>query len=92
MRERLAFTLAVAVIAVHASVDAFFAPEPGTAWDDHLLRGSVTLALLVAAALSYPHLRPGARAVPAVVLGVLSLEGAVLAVYDARAVGARGED
>jgi fermentation-respiration switch protein FrsA (DUF1100 family) len=92
MRERLAFRIAVAVIAVHASVDAFFAPEPGTAWDDHLLRGSVTLALLTAAAVLYPRLRAGARAVLAAVLGVLSLEGAVLAIYDARAVGARGED
>jgi uncharacterized protein len=92
MRERLAFRIAVVVVAVHASVDAFFAPEPGTAWDDHLLRGSVTLALLAAAAVLYPGLCAGARAVLAVALGVFSLEGAVLATYDARAVGARGED
>jgi uncharacterized protein len=92
MRERLAFRIAVTVVAVHASVDAFLAPEPGTAWDDHLLRGSVTLALLAAAVVLYPRLRAGARAVLAAVLGVLSLEGAVLAIYDARAVGARGED
>jgi len=92
VRERLAFTTAVAVIAVHAAVDAFFAPEPGTAWDDHLPRGTVTLAVLAAALLLYPRLRAGARAAVAAVLGVLSLEGALLAVYDARAVGARGED
>jgi hypothetical protein len=92
VRERLAFTTAVAVIAVHAAVDAFFAPEPGTAWDDHLPRGTVTLAVLAAALLLYPRLRAGARAAVAAVLGVLSLEGALLAVYDARAIGARGED
>jgi len=47
---------------------------------------------VIAALLGYGRLRAGARAALAVVLGVLSLEGAVLAIFDASAVGARGED
>ncbi|HSC91844.1 MAG TPA: alpha/beta hydrolase [Gaiellaceae bacterium] len=91
-RETLLFRVAIAILAAHAVVDAFLAPEPGTGWDDHLVRGSVTLALLAAAAAAYPRLRAGARAAVAALLGVLSLVGAALAVFDARAVGARGED
>jgi hypothetical protein len=91
-RETLLFRAAIAVLAAHAVVDAILAPEPGTRWDDHLVRGSVTLAVLAAVALAYPRLRAGARAALAAVLAVLSLVGAVLAVFDARAVGARGED
>jgi uncharacterized protein len=37
----------------------------------------------------YPRLRAGARAAVAAVLGVLALEGTVLAIQDARAVGVR---
>ena len=80
------------VVAAHAAVDSFIAPEPGTGPGDHLARGLVTLALLGLAAAAYPRLRAGARAAVAATLGVLALEGAVLAVRDARAAGARGED
>ena len=92
MRERALFRCATAVLGLHASVDSFVAPEPGTAAADHAVRGSVSLALIAAAAFAYPRVRPGARAAIACVLGVLALEGAALAVADARAVGARGED
>jgi uncharacterized protein len=83
---------ATGVIALHASVDSFIAPEPGTTARDHLLRGTVTLLLLAGAATAYPRLRSGGRAALAGALGILALEGAALAVADARAVGARGED
>jgi fermentation-respiration switch protein FrsA (DUF1100 family) len=88
----LLFSGAIAVLALHAAVDSFIAPEPGTGPGDHLLRGGVTLAILIAAAFLYPSLPAGARAAIAAVLGALALEGAVLAISDARAVGARGED
>jgi uncharacterized protein len=88
----LVFWSAAAILAVHATVDSFLAPEPGTGAGDHLLRGLATLAVLALAAAVFPRLRTGAMAAVAAALGVLSLEGAVLAIVDARAVGARGED
>lgn len=90
--ERRLFAVAVALIALHAIVDAFLAPEPGTSWDDHLPRGVSSLGILVAVALLYPRLRTGVRAALAAVLGVLALVGAGLATVDARGVGPRGED
>jgi hypothetical protein len=91
-REVLLFSGATAVLGLHAAADSFLAPEAGTSWDDHLLRGSATLAVLAVAAASYPHLAAGARAALAAVLGALSLEGAALAIADASGVGVRGED
>jgi uncharacterized protein len=88
----LLFSGATAIIAVHAILDSFVAPEPGTGPRDHLLRGSVSLALLALAAALYPRLAAGARATIAATLGALALEGAGLAIADARAVGARDED
>jgi uncharacterized protein len=90
--EPLFFAFAVGVLALHAAVDAFIAPEPGTGAGDHLLRGTATLAILIAATFLYAHIRPGLRAAIAAALGALALEGAALAIVDARAVGPRGED
>jgi fermentation-respiration switch protein FrsA (DUF1100 family) len=90
--EALLFSSAIVVLALHAAVDSFIAPEPGTGADDHLLRGGTTLAVLIAAACLYARLPAGARAAIAAGLGALALEGALLAISDARAVGARGED
>ncbi len=90
--ETAFFASAAGLLALHAAVDAFLAPEPGTAWSDHLLRGSASLALLSAAAVFYPRQRAGVRSALAAILGVLSLEAAILAVVDARGIGARGED
>jgi hypothetical protein len=88
----LLFSGATAIVALHAAVDSFIAPEPGTGPGDHVLRGSSSLALLAAAAVVFPRLRLGGQAALAAGLGILSLVGAALAVADATAVGARGED
>ena len=88
----LLFTGSAAIVAVHAAVDSFFAPEPGTSAEDHLVPGSVSLAMLGLAIVVFPRVRAGARAAIAAALGVLALEGAGLAIADARAVGSRGED
>ena len=90
--ESLPFAAATAVVAAHAAVDSFIAPEPGTGPGDHLVRGLITLALLGLAVAAYPRLRAGARAAIAAALGALALEGAGLAVRDAQTTGARGED
>ena len=88
----LLFLGATAILALHAAVDSFVAPEPGTSPRDHLLRGVTSLALLALLAVVYPRLRTGGRAALAVVVGGLALEAAALALEDARAVGTRGED
>jgi uncharacterized protein len=81
-----------AILALHAAVDAFLAPEPGTAPGDHLLRGLVAIGILALGAAVYPRVPAGSRAAIAGVLGILALEGAALAIADARAVGPHGED
>src|SRR5581483_11350036 len=88
----LLFAAATAVVASHAAVDSFIAPEPGTGPTDHLARGLATLALLGLAAASFPRLRAGAQAALAAALGALALEGSLLAIGDAQAAGARGKD
>ena len=60
--EALLFSGATAVLALHAAVDAFIAPELGTEAGDHLLRGGATFAVLIVAAYLYARLRAGARA------------------------------
>lgn len=94
MREQtfLIFAAASALVALHTAADAFLAPERGTHWSDHLVPGLATLAVLAAAAALFHVARPGLQAALALVLGVLALEGVVLAVIDARNVGARGDD
>jgi len=86
------FTCATAAIAFHAVVDWFVAPEPGTAPADHLLRAAGTLIVLAVATAAFARSRAGARASLAGALGILSLVGAAIAIADANAVGARGED
>ena len=88
----LLFSAVAAIVAVHAAVDSFIGTEPGTGPENHLLRGSMSLALIGLAVAVYPRLTMGGRAALAAVLGMLALEGAALAIADARAVGARGED
>ena len=86
------FTGAAVVLALHAAVDAFVVPEPGTGAGDHLLPGLATIAVLGLATFVYPRLPAGGRAAASAVLGALALEGAMLAIADARSVGARDED
>jgi uncharacterized protein len=88
----IAFRLAVAALGVHACVDAFLAPERGTSWRDHEVRGLATLTLLLIGAVVFPRVRAGARALVAGTLGALAIEGSILAIYDARATGPHGED
>jgi uncharacterized protein len=91
-RSLTLFGAATGVVALQTIADAFVFPEPGTSWTDHLLSGLATLAVLVAMLAVFSFGRAGMRAVLAVALGVLALEGAALAVVDARNVGVRGDD
>src|SRR5687768_7244640 len=76
----LAFSAATVVLGVHAAVDSFIVPEPGTGPGDHLLRGAASLAILAVMAAVYTRLPPGGRAALAIALGALALEGGALAV------------
>ena len=89
---RSLFIAAVAIVALHTVTDAFIAREPGVRPTDHVVSGLLPLALLAGASACFWLGRAGLRAVLALVLGVLALEGFALAVADARAVGVRGDD
>lgn len=91
LRGRDVFAAATAVVALHTITDAFIAREPGVQLGDHTLSGLAPLALLAAAVAGYARARPGLRAVLALALGVLALEGFALAVADARTGGVRGD-
>ncbi len=91
-REQRLFQVAAVLFGLHALVDNFVSPQRGTSWSDHLAAGLVPLVVLAASVIFYQHLVAGARAIVAAVLGVLALEGAVLAVADASRTLARASD
>jgi hypothetical protein len=80
------------LLGVHATVDAFLAPEPGTGASDHALRWLASIALLLAALVVARRGRDGARALVGLLLGVLAIEATALSIADTLAGGARGED
>ena len=83
---------AIGLIALHVVDDSFVQPQPGTSAADHLVSGLVPLAVLALAAVAYPRLRAGWRAILALVLGVFGVGTASEAWYYAREVGASGDD
>src|SRR4051812_22132222 len=84
---------ALTLVALHVADDSFLQPNPGTSARDHLAGGLVQIAALGAAAAAYPRIRPGVRAVLALLLGVFALiVGAGEAAYDAHAQGPSGDD
>jgi hypothetical protein len=91
-KERVVFTVLVAVIALHILVDGIVAPEPGTGANDHAVSTLVPLGTLCLAVWSYSLLRPGYRGVIALVLGLLSLIGCAPSIAHAASVAPRGDD
>jgi uncharacterized protein len=91
-RERALVLPAIGLIALHVVDDSFVQPQPGTSAADHLVSGLVPLVLLALAAVAYPRLRAGWRAVMALVLGLFGLATASEAWYYTREVGASGDD
>jgi uncharacterized protein len=91
-REHAIVVLAVGLIALHVVDDSFVQPQPGTSATDHLVSGLVPLAVLALAVGAYPRLRPGWRAILALVLGVFGLGTASEAWYYTRELGASGDD
>jgi uncharacterized protein len=83
---------ALAVIGLHVLDDRFLQPEPGRAASDHLISGLVPLALIAAAAIAYPNLRPGLRASLALLLGYFGVLAGTEAVYYTASGGPSGDD
>ena len=92
-RESLIARAGFGTIALHLLDDAFLQPEPGTSAGDHLVSGTVPVAIAVALAVVYPRLRAGLRGSIAIGVGLLSF-AAGLAVPARHVVldGASGDD
>ncbi|HXV95334.1 MAG TPA: alpha/beta fold hydrolase [Gaiellaceae bacterium] len=90
--ESVVFLTSAALLVLHVLDDGFFQPEPGTSAGDNVLYVSVFVGVLVAAALVYPRVRPGARAAIAGITGVACLAYAVVAVAEAFGQGLAGHD
>ena len=92
-RETKLAVAGVVAIAVHLLDDNFLQPQPGTSPLDHLASGLVPLAVLVAVAGTYPHLRAGVRAAIVIPLGLLGIvAGLGEAGYYSLKVGPSGDD
>src|SRR5580765_6960430 len=83
--EHGVFVTALAVVGLHVADDSFLQPNPGVHASDHLAGGLVPLALMAAAAVVYPRMRAGLRALTAIVFGYFGVLGGVEAVYYGRA-------
>jgi len=92
VNERTLVRVCVGVIALHLVDDSFVQPQPGTSATDHLVGGLVPLTALALAAIAYPRMRAGWRAVTALVVGMFGLGAASEAWYYTREVGASGDD
>ncbi len=91
--ETLLAVTGLVLIAIHVVDDNFLQPQPGTSADDHLASGLVPIAVLLGAAFAYPRLRPGLRAVTALLLGLFGiLVGAGEAGYYTLERGPSGDD
>ena len=92
-REYDCFIVGIGLVAIHMVDDNFVQPQPGTTAGDHLVSGLVPLVVLVLAAVAYPYLRAGFRAVIALTVGFLAVVGgAAEAAYHTIKVGASGDD
>jgi hypothetical protein len=90
--ESLVARAAFGVVALHVADDSFLQPEAGTTARDHLVGGLVPIAALVLAAVAYPRLRAGARAVVALTVGLVATVGAAGAGWHAIEAGPSGDD
>jgi uncharacterized protein len=92
VRESSLFRIGIGLMALHVVDDSFVQPEAGTSATDHLGSGLVPLALFALAAVGYPRLRAGARAVVALALGAFGVGMGAEGWHYAREVGASGDD
>jgi uncharacterized protein len=91
-KERALAKGALALVALHVIDDNFLQPEAGMSPGDHLVSGLVPLALLIGAAMVYTRLRPGARAMWALLAGFFGVLTGTEAVYYTLNGGPSGDD
>jgi uncharacterized protein len=92
LTETVVARAAIGVIALHVVDDSFLQPQPGTSAGDHFVSGLVPVAVLALGAWGYPRLRPGSRAVVAVLIGLFGIVTGVEAVYYTTKGGPAGDD
>jgi uncharacterized protein len=71
--DALVFSIATAVMLVHALDDALVHRGPGLGVGQHALAALIAIVAGVAGAVAFPRLRPGLRAATAFAFGVLAL-------------------
>lgn len=87
-----AFLIATGLIAIHVVADNFLQPEPGTSAADHLVSGLVPLAGLLVAAVAFPRLRPGLRAILCAVMGLFGITAGLEGWHYAMQIGPSRDD
>ncbi len=93
LREHRVFFAATATVMLHIADDNFFQPNDGMTASDHLVSGLVPLGVLAAGTALYPRVRAGARAVIALLIGLIGIMvGFIEAGYYTVAVGPSGDD
>jgi uncharacterized protein len=91
-REYPFFLAMTGLVALHVADDSFLQPQQGTSAGDHLVSGLVPLAVLALAAVAFPRVRPGARAVIALLVGYFGIVVGIEGAYYTTKVGASGDD
>ena len=87
------FLAATATVMLHIADDSFLQPEPGVSAGDHLVSGLVPLGFLSVAVLLFLRIRAGARAVLAIIVGLMGIvTGFAEAGYYTVTVGPSGDD
>jgi len=85
--------LGIGVLALHVIDDSFLQPQPGTSAGDHLVSGSVPVAVLLTAAVFFYHrLHSGLAATLLALLGLFGVVVGIEAVYYAQAGRLSGDD
>lgn len=91
-RERLVFTAAVAVIALHVLVVSLVTTEPNASRLDHLPWAMLSLVVLGLATGFYDRLGAGLRAAGALLIGGLAAISGFITIFDVAVAGLSADD
>src|SRR4051812_13960647 len=91
-RTHQLFAAGVVVTTAHAVDDSFLQPQSGTSAADHLSAGLIAVAAAALSLWAFPRVRPGLRALLALVWSEIALVSGVEALYYAQHGGLSGDD